>query len=57
MSLGVLLLLALLGVGMNGVGPIPAANRERYSDNGIKIEWVTGKKEEGTVKENKDKTS
>ena len=40
-----LLLLALGGISLQGAGPVFFQNRERYADNGIKIEWTQEKKE------------
>ncbi|RAJ96030.1 hypothetical protein LX87_03780 [Larkinella arboricola] len=53
--LGALLLLALLGIGMGGVGPILSANRERYAENGIKTAWVKNGEEEENAEEEKDR--
>ncbi len=46
-----LVVLALCGIGINGAGPLASHNRERYIDNGIKIEFVQTKDEEGNSQE------
>lgn len=52
--LGLLLVLALFGIGVGGAGTVLPVNRERHTDNGVKIEWVGGKKEE-TAEDEQDK--
>ena len=42
-----LILLALCGIGINGAGPVFSQSRERYLDNGIKMELVQQKDEDG----------
>ncbi|GAB3495487.1 hypothetical protein GCM10027341_12920 [Spirosoma knui] len=46
-GLACLIILALCGIGVTGVGPVSPQSRERYLDNGIKTELVLTKDEEG----------
>ncbi|GAB3893063.1 hypothetical protein GCM10028803_06800 [Larkinella knui] len=53
-GLGVLILLALMGIGIGGAGPIFSTQKDRYNDTGIRTELVEGKEDDSGPVESKE---
>ncbi|GAB3934979.1 hypothetical protein [Larkinella terrae] len=53
-GLGLLLGLALMGIGIGGAGPVFSSQKDRYPDNGIRTELVQSKEEDEVDSELKE---